>query len=187
MEGAAHRDDAVHARLVAGDDTALAEVYDQYAPVVHGVALRLVGATAARDVTQEVFVALWQHPLSFDPQRGSLRTFLSLAARRRAIDLLRRQGRGERREERAAHQASVPPPDVEEAALAMVVGERLRAAVAALPEGQRRAVELAYFDGLTYRQVAARLGIAEGTAKSRLRLGLAHLAAALGEEQVAWA
>jgi RNA polymerase sigma-70 factor (ECF subfamily) len=168
--------------LAAGDDSALATVYDQYAPLVFGVAVQLVGdqATAA-DVCQEVFVSLWQRPDRFDPELGSLRTWLATVARRRAIDVLRQRGRRTDREERAAAEP-VTPPDIEEAAAALVEGERVRKALCELPADQRRAIELAYYDGLTHREVAARLGIPEGTVKSRLRLGIARLGRLLGTE-----
>ncbi len=177
------------ARLVAGDDSALAVVYDQYAALVFGIAARLLGdAAAAGDVCQDVFVSLWQRPDRYDPDRGSLRTWLATVARRRAVDLMRQRGRRSAREERAAAADPATPPDIEEAAAALVDGERVRRALTELPPEQRRAIELAYFDGLTYRQVAVHLGIAEGTAKSRLRLGLARLARLLATEgSVRWA
>jgi RNA polymerase sigma-70 factor (ECF subfamily) len=177
------------ARLVAGDDSALAVIYDQYASLVFGIAVRLLGEEAAAgDVCQDVFVSLWQRPDRYDPDRGSLRTWLATVARRRAIDAMRQRGRRSAREERAASAEPVTPPDIEEAAAALVEGERVRRALTELPPEQRRAIELAYFDGLTYREVALRLGIAEGTAKSRLRLGLARLARLLATEgSVRWA
>jgi RNA polymerase sigma-70 factor (ECF subfamily) len=172
------------ARVAAGDDRALARIYDQYGALVYGVALHLVGDEAsARDVCQEVFVGLWQRPDRFDPERASLRTWLAVVARRRAIDLLRQRGRRQRREERAAAVAGVvAPPDIEEAAEAMVDGELLRTALAELPDEQRHAIELAFLEGLTHREVAVRLGIPEGTAKSRIRLGLSRLARLLRPE-----
>ena len=182
-------DRALVARLAAGDQRALERLYDQYSPLVHGLAARLTGCAAtAADITQEVFVAMWTHPERYDADRGSLRTYLAALARRRSIDALRREGRAVRREERAARRTPSTPPDVEEAATAMLAAEQVRRAVAELPPDQRRAVELAYFDGLTYREVAVRLGLPEGTAKSRLRLALARLAGALRDEGAArWA
>ena len=164
------------ARIRAGDDTALAAVYDQYSALVHGIALNLVGPEQARDITQEVFLRLWQQPDAYDPAQGSLRTFLAVIARRRAIDDLRRSGRRAAREQRVETESPTLVPNVEEAALAMVASDRVRAAVARLPEDQRRAIELAYFEGLTFKDVARVTGLPEGTAKSRLRLGLSRLA-----------
>jgi RNA polymerase sigma-70 factor (ECF subfamily) len=175
----------VMARLAAGDDRALAAIYDQYSSLVYGIAHRLLGATSAADITQQVFLRLWEHPQTFDPQRGTLRTFLAVMARRRAIDALRGRARSERREERVARRAPASSPDVDEAAMAMIASERVRAAVATLPPEQRRAIELAYFEGLTFREVAVATGVAEGTAKSRLRLALGRLAAHLHDDDTA--
>jgi RNA polymerase sigma-70 factor (ECF subfamily) len=173
------------ARLLAGDDRALAAIYDQYSSLVYGIAHRLLGTGAAADITQQVFLRLWEQPESFDPERGTLRTFLAVMARRRSIDTLRGTVRSERRDERVGRQAPASAPDVDEAAMAMIASERVRAAVAMLPPDQRRAIELAYFDGLTFREVATATGVAEGTAKSRLRLALARLAAHLHDDDTA--
>ncbi len=169
------------ARIVAGDDAALAAAYDQYGAVVYGIAGRLVGHDGAADVCQEVFMTLWDHPDRWDPDRGSLRTFLVMIARRRCIDQVRSTVRRRRTEERAMSPNPSPVPHVEEAALAMVARERVHTALDDLPATQRRAIELAYFDGLTFRQVATAMGTAEGTAKSRIRLGLRRLAESLGQ------
>ena len=175
-------DAAMIERIKAGDDSALAAVYDQYSALVHGIALNLVGPEQARDITQEVFLRIWQQPAGYDPAQGSLRTFLAVMARRRAIDELRRSGRRVAREQRVEAETPTLVPNVEEAALAMVASDRLRAAVARLPAEQRRAVELAYFEGLTFKDVARVTGLPEGTAKSRLRLALGRLARELVDE-----
>lgn len=172
----------VRHRLVAGDDAALAEVYDQFSSFVYGLALRVIGdPRAAEDIVQDVFVSLWERPDAFDPARGSLRTWLGTLAHRRAVDYVRREEARRRRTLRAASRAT-PTPDVEEMAVAIVTAERVRDALDTLPEEQRRAIHLAYFGGRTYRQVAEVLGIPEGTAKSRLRLGLRRVAAVLEAE-----
>jgi RNA polymerase sigma-70 factor (ECF subfamily) len=177
---------AVRERLVAGDDAALGEVYDQYASFVYGLALRIIGdARAAEDVCQDVFVGLWERPGVYDPERGSLRTWLGTLTHRRAVDYVRREEARRRRVERDAARA-VTTPDVEEQAAALVTAERVRAAVDVLPPDQRRAIQLAYFGGKTYRQVAVVLGIPEGTAKSRLRLGLRRIAEALESQGDDW-
>jgi RNA polymerase sigma-70 factor (ECF subfamily) len=177
---------AVLERVVAGDDAALREVYDQYASFVYGIAVRVIGdARAAEDVSQDVFVSLWERPGAFDPTRGSLRTWLGTLTHRRAVDHVRREEARRRRAEREAGRA-VAAPDVEEMATALLVAERVRAALDGLPEEQRRAVQLAYFGGLTYCQVAETLGIPEGTAKSRMRLALRRIAAALEAEGGEW-
>jgi RNA polymerase sigma factor (sigma-70 family) len=173
-------------RVVAGDDSALREVYDQYASFVYGLAVRVIGDTrAAEDVSQDVFVAFWERPGAFDPQRGSLRTWLGTMAHRRSVDYVRREEARRRRAEREASRA-VATPDVEEMATALLTAERVRAALDLLPDEQRRAVQLAYFGGKTYRQVAETLGIPEGTAKSRLRLALKRIAGTLEAEGGEW-
>jgi RNA polymerase sigma-70 factor (ECF subfamily) len=171
------------ARLAAGDDRALAEVFDELAPAVHAAALQIVGTPAAQDVAQDVFVDLWRHPQRYDESLGSLRTYLTMCARHRALDVLRSELRRAGREERHARLLPTPRPsspaeEVADADAASVV----RAAVDGLPPDQRRAVELAYFGGLSYRDVARRMGIPEGTAKSRVRLALAKLETVLDHQ-----
>ena len=173
---------ALVARLCAGDETALGELYDQQSGLVYGLALKVLGdKQAAEDVTQEVFVAFWEHPDRFDPARGTLRAFLGTMAHRRAVDHIRREEARRRRETRTSQE---PPsvPSVDETALGTVLAERVREVVASLPVAQREALELAYFRGHTYRQVADLLGIPEGTAKSRLRTALQRVAEALNPE-----
>jgi RNA polymerase sigma factor (sigma-70 family) len=166
-------------RLRGGDPAVLAELYDQFGAFVFGLARRVIGnPTAAEDVTQEVFLTVWERPEQFDPTRGRLRTFLGTIAHRRAVDYVRREEAKRRRAERESLLAR-SVPDVDEMAAALVVAERVREAVDALPADQREAVQLAYFGGRTYRQVADELGIPEGTAKSRLRLALRKIAAAM--------
>jgi len=177
---------AIRDRVVEGDDTALREVYDQYASFVYGLAARVIGdPRAAEDVSQDVFVAFWERPGAFDPERGSLRTWLGTLTHRRSVDYVRREEARRRRSEREASRA-VPAPDVEEMATALLAAERVRAALDVLPAEQRRAIQLAYFGGKTYREVAEILGIPEGTAKSRLRLALRRIADALEAEGGEW-
>jgi RNA polymerase sigma-70 factor (ECF subfamily) len=169
----------VRDRLCAGEERALCECYDQYSSFVYGLAVRVIGdARAAEDVTQDVFLHLWERPKVFDPGRGSLRTWLGTLAHRRAVDHVRREEARRRRATRDAALATCTP-DVEEMACALVAAERVRAALLTLPDEQREAIELAYFGGKTYREVGVALGIPEGTAKSRLRLGLRRIADAL--------
>lgn len=173
-------------RLLAGDETALVEIYDRFAGYVNGLARRVTAsASLADDVTQEVFVSLWEKPHAFDPTRGTLRAWLGVLTHRRSVDRVRRETTARRYEARQATVVPHPVPvDTADAATARLTAERVRAAVAALPDDQRRAVELAYFDGQTYVEVAATLGIPEGTAKSRLRLAMKRLASALGPEGI---
>ena len=174
----------LRARLMAGDALALAEAYEQFSPVVYGLAARVTGdPAAAEDVTHEVFLHLWERPWVFDPDRGRLRAWLATMAHHRAVDHLRRASVRERYAARAAvEREPAPPPNPEEAAVAAAVAKRVRVAVDELPDAQRTAVLLAYFEGKTFRQVAQLTGVPEGTAKSRLRLGLRRLADRLQSE-----
>jgi len=169
-------------RLVAGDERALGMVVGEFGSLVRGVARKVLGDDAAADdVTQDVFVWLWERPDRFDPERGSLRAFLTVVARRRAIDWIRRHDADRRRADRAAQEAPlVLDADFAEGVSTRDEAAQVRAAVAALPAEQRECVTLAFFGGLSYREVAVRLGIPEGTAKSRLRLALGKLSATLG-------
>ncbi len=153
------------ARIRVGDDSALASVYDQYSPMVHGIAQGVVGADAD-EICQDVFMDIWLRPDRFDPERGSLRTFVAVMTRRRCIDHLRSIGRRRERERRAGALTMTTPPNVDEAALAVVTAARVRQALTGLPLPQRTALELAYLRGLTFAEVAVVTGAAEGTAKS---------------------
>ena len=171
-------------RLIAGDEAALGECYDQFASFVYGLILRVVrDPKAAEDITQDVFLCLWEKPAIFDPEKGALRTWLGTLAHRRAVDHVRREEARRRRDEAVLSRVS-RTPDVEEMALALVTAERVREALAELPPEQREAVELAYFEGRTYREVAVVMGIPEGTAKSRLRLALRRIASTLEAEDL---
>jgi RNA polymerase sigma-70 factor, ECF subfamily len=145
--------------------------------MVFGLARRLLGdRSVAEDVVQEVFVALWKYPERFSSERGSLRAYLGVQARRRAIDVLRS---GRRRSLREQRQADLNTFDTgPEGSLGVTeLSEAVRDAISRLPEDQREAVELAYFGTLTQVEIARHLGIPEGTAKSRLRLAQAKLRA----------
>jgi RNA polymerase sigma-70 factor (ECF subfamily) len=174
------------ARIAAGDDGALASLYDRFAALVHGIAFRVTCERGlAEEVVQDVFTALWERPGAFDPERGSVRTWLATLAHRRAVDRVRASERARRRE-LASATADVADVDVAAEGEAADLSARLWAAVDALPEDQRDAVRLAYAEGRTYREVAGLLGIPEGTAKSRLRLGLQKLAGVLGAQELSW-
>lgn len=174
MEGS---DALLVARLAAGDDHALAEVYDTLASTVFRVALRVTGeASAAQDVVQDVFVQLWTHPERYDPALARLRTFLVVLTRSRAMDQMRSEFRRVARQQRLHH--LTPQPDAAspgEEVAAADAARLVQDAVRLLPPDQRRVIELAYFDGLSYREVALATGIPEGTAKSRIRAAMATL------------
>jgi RNA polymerase sigma-70 factor (ECF subfamily) len=166
-----------------GDEPALAEIYRRHGGAVHGMARRLLRNDAlADDVTQDVFVRLWRNADRFDPGRGTLRAYLLRDAHGRAVDLLRSETARKLREERDGRRSSAAAPGPEQEVWANVQSERVRAALAGLPEGERKAVVLAYYQGLTYKEVAATLGEPEGTVKSRIRSGLKRLRGPLLQE-----
>lgn len=172
------------ARLTAGDDFALAEVFDHWAPVVYGAALRVLrDEAAAQDVMQDVFVELWRRPGQYDPAVGTLRAYLVVLARHRSLDLVRSELRRVARQERSYRlmPGQLPPSPCDEVMAAQVAAV-VRAAIRLLPDSQRRIVELAYFRGLSCRDAAKAAGIPEGTAKSRLRLALAKLETVLDRQ-----
>jgi RNA polymerase sigma-70 factor (ECF subfamily) len=182
------------ARLQAGEQAALASVYERHGGSVFGLARRVLRDTAlAEEVTQEVFIYLWEHPERFDPERGSLRTWLVLLAHRRSVDRVRSEVRRASRESKLepAEPVSAASTEVDDELSRAWLAGSVRHALDQLPPAQRDAVVLAYFGGRTYRQVAAELDIPEGTAKSRLRLALATLGEILGpslrgEDAHAW-
>jgi RNA polymerase sigma-70 factor (ECF subfamily) len=170
-------DASLAARLAAGDDHALAEVFDRFGALVYSAAVGIVGdGSSAQDVVQDVFVELWRSPGRYDPDAGSLRTYLTVLARNRALDLVRSELRRIARQQRHYRLTPVegPRPPVEEV-LAADIACTVREAIKRLPDPQRRVIELAYFEGMTSREVALAEAIPEGTAKSRLRLALAKL------------
>ena len=170
-------------RLAGGDETALSELYDRYAGFVYGLAVRtLLDRPAAEDITQEVFVFLVGAPGADRPGRGTLRGFLATLTHRRAVDAVRQEEARRCRETWVARREGGDMPDVDAAMIWSETTGRVRTALEVLSEPQRQALELAYFDGYTYRQVANVLGIPEGTAKSRLRLALTRIAENLGSE-----
>ena len=173
-------------RLVAGDETALREVYREYSPAVFGLAVRvLANETLAEDVTQDVFVHLWERPDRFDPRRGTMRAFLLAMAHSRAVDRVRYEEAMRRRHNTEARLPS-PAPETDPAG---VLGDRdnaeaVRRALNDLASNERVPIELAYYEGLSYREVALRLEEPEGTVKYRIRTGMQKMRAALRAVEV---
>ena len=164
-------------RLRSCDREALGALYDRYASVAMAVAVRVVSdRELAEDLVHDAYVAVWQKIDRFDPSRGSLRSWLLTIVRNRAIDRLR--GTRPSIEVGEADEQSLlrtgPNPTWEAAVQRRSVAE-LQDALAQLPEEQREAVELAYFGGRTYREIAVLTGVPQGTANGRLRLALAKL------------
>ena len=157
-------------------EDALAEAYRRHAGASFALARRLLGdKEMAEEVVQEVFLRLWNRPDRFDPERGSLRSYLLAQTHGRSVDLLRSETSRRRREERDARETAESPHDIEREVIDMTVAERMKDVVAELPAEERRAIELAYFGGHTYRQVAVMLDAPEGTVKSRIRSGLRRM------------
>lgn len=170
------------ARLMARDESALREAMSLYGGFVFGMAKRVIAdPTLAEEVAQDSFLALWRRPGAFDPERGSLKTFLVSIARNKAIDLVRREEASRRVKDSLMEELVVQPQHGFEDQ----VGRRtdLNEALDKLSPVQREAIVLAYFGGRTYREVASELGIAEGTAKTRLRDGLLRLRSGLTQSR----
>jgi RNA polymerase sigma-70 factor (ECF subfamily) len=169
--------------IARASEAALAEVYRRYARVVFATSRRLLGDDAlAEDIVQDVMVRLWKQPQAFDEQRASLRTFLLVLTRNRCIDVLR-SGRSRQARERRVLDLVDPPVEECLDAEADLVG--VSRALDALSPAQRQVIELAYFDGLTYRHIAKLLELPEGTVKSRIRLALERMRRAVATEVLA--
>jgi RNA polymerase sigma-70 factor (ECF subfamily) len=169
---------ALIARVASGDEAAFGELYDLVAPRVHSVVLRVVRDPAmAEEVTQEVMVELWRQAPRFDAERGSVASWAATVAHRRAVDRVRSSQSARDRDQRE-HDATLPDARHDEVAEQVedrLERDRVTAALAVLTPVQRESIELAYFSGYTYREVAVVLGVPEGTIKTRIRDGLSRI------------
>lgn len=157
-------------------EAALAEVYRRHGGAVHALARRILRSdTHAEEVTQEVFLDLWRTPEKFDAQRGTLRSFLLARAHGKAVDVVRAEESRRRREERTTRESATAPYEIDREVWDMTVADQVNEALGALPDELRRPIELAYFGGRTYQDVAVLLDQPEGTVKSRIRSGLGRL------------
>ncbi len=159
-------------RVRASDQKAMAEVFDRYSGLVYSVALRVLGDTVqAEDVTQDIFFQVWKGPHAYVQMRGSLGAWMAVMARNRAIDVLRRRKPSDPVEAVMLASATNLASEVERARLM----EKIRGVMQGLPAEQKRSVELAFFDGLTHNEIAAKTGDALGTVKTRIRTALMSL------------
>ncbi len=154
-------------------EDALAEIYRRHAGAVFALARRLLAdRTLAEEIVQEVFLRIWNDPDKFDPDRGSLRSYLLAQCHGRSVDLIRSESSRRRREEKELTLAAEAGYDLEHEVWDMAIADRVKTSLQSLDEGEREAILLAYFGGHTYREVADLLGTPEGTIKSRIRSGL---------------
>lgn len=161
---------------------ALAEAYRRHAGAVFALACRVLADQAlAEEVVQEVFLRLWNSPDRFDPERGSLRSFLLAQSHGRAVDSARSESSRKRREDSDARRTASAGYDLEREVWDLAVADKVREAVGTLPEDERRSIALAYFGGHTYREVASILEQPEGTVKSRIRTGLRRMRSELAD------
>jgi RNA polymerase sigma-70 factor, ECF subfamily len=178
-------DSALVVAIARFQQDALAEAYRRHAGAVFGLAKRLLSdAARAEEIVQEVFLRLWNEPGRFDPDRGSLRSFLLAHAHGRSVDVIRSDASRRAREDREASVAAEGGYDLEREVWDIALAGHVREALQRLADGERVAIELAYFGGLTYKEVADQIGEPEGTIKSRIRSGLKRLRVELAEAGV---
>ncbi|HVR88011.1 MAG TPA: sigma-70 family RNA polymerase sigma factor [Candidatus Limnocylindria bacterium] len=179
MSAEAPTDDALMAALAAHELTALATLYDRYGRLAYALAYRILGESeGAEDVVHDAFISAWRGAASYRQERGKPRGWLLSIVHHRAVDILRRKTAFRPAPLEAAEQR---PADDDTAAMAErnVEQQTVRQALQALPEAQRRTIELAYFGGYTHVELAELMGVPLGTVKGRMRIGLQKMRRAL--------
>ncbi len=172
--------------IAANEETALAEFYDRYGRLVFSLALRILeDVSLAEEITQEVFLSLWNKADTYRPEQGKVITWLGSMARHRAIDLLRRQKVRPEGHRTDWSEDNFPvlqeDPQFEEDMIVEQQREAVRQAVGLLPGEQRQVLALAYFSGMSHQDIAVELGQPLGTVKTRLRLAMQKLRQVLHE------
>ena len=179
-------DEALVALVARGDESALGELYDRVWRVAYGIAYRVLrDDRLAEDAVQEGFLAAWRSAAAFRADRAKASTWIVTLVHRRAVDIVRRE---ERRRAEPLESESRPDPvdqtgSAEDAAWLGFERDRVQAALRALPDTQREAIELAYYGGYSQSELAERLGVPLGTIKSRMFAGLARLRELLDEAE----
>ncbi|WP_020662111.1 ECF RNA polymerase sigma factor SigK [Amycolatopsis benzoatilytica] len=169
-------------RVALGDEQAFSALHDQLAGPIFGTVLQVLRSRSyAEEVAQEVLLEIWRKAAQFDPARAKVMTWALTIAHRRAVDRVRSEQSARDREDRVdLLDVRQPYDDVVETALSTADQLQVRAAMSALTELQRESILLAYYHGLTCREVAEKLGVAVGTVKTRMRDGMIRLRDALG-------
>jgi RNA polymerase sigma-70 factor, ECF subfamily len=168
-------------RVGAGDHDAFAALYDAFGALVFGIVIKVVRSEAlAEEVAQEVFLDVWRKATRFDPAKGSARSWIATIAHHRAVDRVRSEESSRARDERDQRVQPGDTESVEGDVEQRMEHERVRRALDHLTAAQRQTIELAYYGGHTYRQVAVLLDMPEGTVKTRIRDGLVRLRDILG-------
>jgi RNA polymerase sigma-70 factor (ECF subfamily) len=181
-------DEELMRRLSYRDLSAYKALFSRYGNLVYSTALRVLrDPQLAEDMVQEIFLRLWRKPESYAATRGKFSTWLTSVARNRAVDEVRSRNRRYRHETASPEEQEreFPGPDTDDPALTAELADQRRlilVALSALPEEQRKTIELAYFGGLTQQEIAERLHQPLGTVKTRIRLGMQKLRAALTPE-----
>ncbi|ESA34551.1 rna sigma-24 ecf subfamily [Leptolyngbya sp. Heron Island J] len=171
-------------RMVQGDQAALSQLYDRYARVMYGLAFKILGSVEeAEEVVLDVFAKAWRTAARYDASRSRVDSWLFLMTRSRSLDRLRQRQRQTKVVEAAKNTAQVSSFDVPDDVL--LITERrtvVTQALAELPNEQRLVIELAYYKGFSQSEIAKQTGLALGTVKTRIRLGLRKLKQALATD-----
>lgn len=174
--GQRDRSDALMCRVAEGDSQAFAALYDELANVMHAIILRVVRDPAhAEEVAQEALLDLWRRARNYDPKLGSVRAWAVSLAHRRAVDRVRSEQASRNRDDRVARLQVVEVDDASVEVEDNLERERVKRALDVLTPLERQTLELAYYEGHTYREVGVLLGVSESTVKSRMRDGLRRL------------